>query len=156
MVRPIVLYPDPFLRTKAAAVSRVDDGIRELVRDMFETMRASEGVGLAAPQVGAGKRVIVLDISPVEKEHPPMAIVNPRIVERAGSAERTEGCLSVPGVEGNVVRPEFIVVEGLSELGEAVRIPAGGLLARALQHEIDHLDGILFIDRLSAAAASAR
>ena len=156
MVRPIVIYPDPFLKTKAAPVARIDEGIASLVRDMFETMRAAEGVGLAAPQVRVGRRVIVIDVSRVEKEHAPLALVNPKIVERSGQAEATEGCLSIPGVEGVVPRSEFVVVTGLSELGEPVRIAAGGLLARALQHEIDHLDGILFIDRIPTSAASAR
>ncbi len=154
MIRPILTYPDPFLLAKAAPVARMDDNIRKLIDDMFETMYAASGVGLAAPQVGEGRRVIVVDVSPVEKEVSPMALVNPEVVARRGLVEATEGCLSVPGVEGVVARPEFVTVKGLNELGEAVRFEAGGLLARALQHEIDHLDGVLFIDRLSAAAAT--
>ena len=156
MLRTILTYPDPFLATKAAPVARMDASVRKLIDDMFETMYAASGVGLAAPQIGDGRRVIVVDVSPVEKDVPPMAFVNPEIVSRRGLAEATEGCLSVPGVEGVVARPEYVVVKGLNELGEPARIEAGGLLARALQHEIDHLDGVLFLDRLSAAAAQAK
>jgi len=156
MQRPILIYPDPFLLKKAAPVSRVDDKVRELIRDMFETMRAASGVGLAAPQVGVGKRVIILDISPVEKEVAPLALVNPEIVESKGLTEGTEGCLSLPGVEGMVPRAEFVLVKGQDEQGRPVQLPAHGFLARALQHEIDHLDGILFIDRIPAVAAPAR
>ena len=156
MLRPILIYPDPFLLKKAAPVSRVDDRIRELVRDLFETMRAASGVGLAATQIGVGKRVIVVDISHVEEELAPLALVNPEVVESKGLEEGTEGCLSIPGVEGVVPRAEFILVKAQDEQGRPVQIPAHGLLARAMQHEIDHLDGILFIDRIPAAAAPAR
>ncbi len=156
MLRPILIYPDPFLLRKAPSVSRVDDKVRELIRDLFETMRAASGVGLAATQIGVGKRVIVVDVSPVEPEIAPLALVNPEIVESRGSVEGTEGCLSIPGVEGVVPRAEVLLVKALDEQGRPVQIPARGLLARALQHEIDHLDGILFIDRIPAAAAPAR
>ena len=156
MVRPILAYPDPFLAAKAAPVVRMDDGVRTLIDDMFETMYSASGVGLAAPQIGEGRRVIVIDVSPVEKEVPPMALVNPEIVARRGMVEATEGCLSVPGVEGVVARAECVTVKGLNELGEPVRFEAGGLLARALQHEIDHLDGVLFIERLSATAVPTK
>ncbi|HZW35305.1 MAG: peptide deformylase [Deltaproteobacteria bacterium] len=156
MQRPILTYPDPFLQKKAAPVSLVNDRIRELVRDMFETMRAASGVGLAAPQIGVGKRVIVVDVSPVEKEIAPLALVNPRIVETRGLVVGVEGCLSIPGVEGEVPRGEMVLVKALDDQGQPVQLTARGLLARALQHEIDHLDGILFIDRISAAAAPAR
>ncbi len=155
MLRPILVYPDPFLSTKAAPVAAVGEETRTLVRDMFETMRAAGGVGLAATQIGVGKRVIVIDISPVDKDSAPIALVNPEIVERKGHALGVEGCLSVPGVEGEVARSEFVVVKGLDEQGAPVRMAAQGYLARAFQHEIDHLDGILFIDRLSASAPSA-
>jgi peptide deformylase len=156
MQRTILIYPDPFLLKRAAPVSRVDDKVRELIRDMFETMRAASGVGLAAPQIGVGKRVIIVDISPVEKEAVPLALVNPEIVECKGLAEGTEGCLSLPGVEGVVPRAEFVLVKARDEQGRPVQLPARGFLARALQHEIDHLDGVLFIDRIPAAAAPAR
>lgn len=156
MQRNILIYPDPFLLKKAAPVSRVDEKVRELIRDMFETMRAASGVGLAAPQLGVGKRVIVVDISPVEKEVAPLALVNPEIVESKGLAEGTEGCLSLPGIEGVVPRAEFVLVKARDEQGRPVQLTAHGFLARALQHEIDHLDGVLFIDRIPAAAAPAR
>jgi len=137
-------------------VVHVDGKVRDLVRDMFETMRAASGVGLAAPQVGVGKRVIVVDVSPVEPDCPPLALVNPEIVERAGQVEGMEGCLSIPGVEGLVPRAESVRVRGKDDRGEPVEIRATGFLARALQHEIDHLDGVLFIDRIPATAAPAR
>jgi peptide deformylase len=156
MQRTILIYPDPFLLKKAAPVSRVDEKVRELIRDMFETMRAASGVGLAAPQLGVGKRVIIVDISPVEKEVAPLALVNPEIVESRGLEEGTEGCLSLPGIEGVVPRAEFVLVKGRDEQGRPVQLTARGFLSRALQHEIDHLDGVLFIDRIPAAAAPAR
>jgi peptide deformylase len=155
-LRQILTYPDLFLLRKAAPVTRVDDRIRELVRDMFETMYSASGVGLAAPQVGVGKRVIIVDVSRVEENIAPLALVNPEIVDRKGLAEGTEGCLSIPGVEGVVPRAESVLVRALDPQGQPVQIRAEGLLARALQHEIDHLDGILFIDRIPAAAAPAR
>jgi peptide deformylase len=156
MQRNILIYPDPFLLKKAAPVSRVDEKVRELIRDMFETMRAASGVGLAAPQLGVGKRVIVVDISHVEKEVAPLALVNPEIVESRGLEEGTEGCLSLPGIEGVVPRAGFVLVKARDEQGRPVQLTAHGFLARALQHEIDHLDGVLFIDRIPAAAAPAR
>ncbi len=154
MLRPILTYPDPFLLRKASPVAKADERTRDLVRDMFETMYASSGIGLAAPQLGVGKRVIVVDVSPVEKEIAPLALVNPEIVERKGLVEGTEGCLSIPGVEGVVPRAESVLVRGLDPQGMPVQVRAEGLLSRALQHEIDHLDGILFIDRIPAAATA--
>lgn len=154
MLRPIITYPDPFLLRKASAVGKVDEKTRELVLDMFETMYAASGIGLAAPQVGVGKRVIVVDVTPVEKESAPLALINPEIMERMGCVEGTEGCLSIPGVEGVVPRAETVLVRGLDPQGNPFQVRAEGLLARALQHEIDHLDGILFIDRIPAAATA--
>ena len=156
MQRQILTYPEPFLATKALPVRSVDGRIRELVRDMFDSMYESKGIGLAAPQVGVGKRVIVLDISPVEEEIKPLALVNPEIVGKQGQVEGMEGCLSVPGVEGTVCRYESVTVRGKDENGDPVTIEANGLLSRVLQHEIDHLDGILFIDRLSSPTVSAK
>ena len=155
MRREILLYPDPFLARKAAPVGAVADRIRALIRDMFETMYAAEGVGLAATQVGVGKRVVVLDVSPVDETIPPMAVVNPEIVSRKGSVMGVEGCLSVPGVQGEVCRAETVEVRGMDEQGNPLRIRAAGILSRALQHEIDHLDGILFIERASSSAAAS-
>ncbi|HBO70512.1 MAG TPA: peptide deformylase [Deltaproteobacteria bacterium] len=156
MIRTILTYPDPFLATRAAPVSKVGDSVRTLVRDLFETMYAASGVGLAATQIGVGKRVIVIDISPVEEEAAPLALVNPEIVESQGCVQGPEGCLSVPGVEGEVARAETILVQGMDGKGSPLTLRAQGLLARAIQHEIDHLDGILFIDRLTEPAASAQ
>ena len=156
MLIPILTYPDPFLSTMSIPVTIVDGKVRELIRDMFETMYAANGVGLAAPQVGVGKRVIVVDISPVEETARPLALVNPEIVGKQGKVEGMEGCLSVPGVEGMVCRHESIVLRGLNEQGAPVTLEARGMLSRALQHEIDHLDGILFVDKLAAPAASAK
>ena len=155
MRREILVYPDPFLSRKAVPVAAVDDRVRALIRDMFETMYAAEGVGLAAPQVGVGKRVIVVDVSPVDETIAPVAVVNPEIVEREGSVTGVEGCLSVPGVQGEVCRAETVEVRGKDEQGRPVRIRAAGILSRALQHEIDHLDGVLFIDRVSSSLVAS-
>jgi peptide deformylase len=155
MRREILVYPDPFLARKAVPVVAVNDRIRALIRDMFETMYSAEGVGLAATQVGVGKRVVVLDVSPVDETISPIAIVNPEIVSRSGSVTGVEGCLSVPGVQGEVCRAETVEVRGMDAQGNPLRIQAAGILSRALQHEIDHLDGILFIERASSAAAAS-
>lgn len=155
MRREILVYPDPFLARKAVPVTAVNDRIRALIRDMFETMYSAEGVGLAATQVGVGKRVIVLDVSPVDEAIPPVAVVNPEIVSRSGSVTGVEGCLSVPGVQGEVCRAETVEVRGLDEQGNPLRIRAAGILSRALQHEVDHLDGILFIERVSSSAVAS-
>lgn len=147
-VREIKLLGDPVLRRKAEPVAEVDDEIRGLIDDMLETMYDADGVGLAAPQVGIGKRVIVVDVR--DPDAPPFALINPVIVERGDEVERgEEGCLSIPGLKEIVERPAEVVVEGLDRDGNPRRIEAEGLLARALQHEVDHLDGILFIDRVS-------
>ena len=136
------------LRTRAAEVAEVDDDLRRLIDDMFETMYKAEGVGLAAPQVGISRRVIVVDVHDEEVE--PFALVNPRVVEFSRETEKAEeGCLSIPGLAAAVERPAHVAVEGLDRDGNPVRVEGGGLLGRCLQHEIDHLDGILFIDRLS-------
>jgi peptide deformylase len=155
MRREILVYPDPFLSRKAAPVAAVNDRIRDLIRDMFETMYSAEGIGLAATQVGVGKRVVVLDVSPVDETIAPLAVVNPEIVSRSGSATGVEGCLSVPGVQGEVCRAETVEVHGMDEQGNPLRIRADGILSRALQHEIDHLDGILFIERASSSSAAS-
>lgn len=139
---------DEVLRQRAVPVKEVDDEIRRLVRDMFDTMYHAEGIGLAAPQVGVGLRVIVVDLR--EEEHPPFALINPEIVTTEGVEVRSEeGCLSIPGMTGVVPRPERVVVEGLRDDGTPLRIEAGDLLGRCLQHEVDHLNGVLFPDRMS-------
>lgn len=146
-VRDIRMFGDPVLREPAEPVETFDDELRALVADMMETMYAAEGVGLAGPQVGVPLRVFVYDVR--EPEHPPGAIVNPRVVESEGAAKEEEGCLSVPGLTALVERAERVVVEGRDPEGGEVRVAGEGLLARCLQHEIDHLEGILFLDRVS-------
>jgi peptide deformylase len=142
-------YPDEILKKKALPVSNVDKDVKKLVNDMIETMHATHGIGLAAPQVGISKRLIVIDLSSVEKESSPIVIINPEIVESDTLIDSEEGCLSIPGYRAVIKRAGRVVVKGLDLEGKAFTIEGEGLLARALQHEIDHLDGILFIDRLS-------
>jgi peptide deformylase len=147
-VLAIRIMGDPVLREKAEPLARVDEKVRALVKDMFETMYDQDGVGLAAPQVGIGQRVIVVD--PREEAVAPFALVNPEILEFSDDTERgEEGCLSIPGLKDIVERSYAVVVEGLDENGQKRVIEAEGLLARILQHEVDHLDGILFVDRVS-------
>ncbi len=143
----ILEYPDPRLRTKAAPVESVDDDLRRLVDDMLETMYAAPGIGLAATQVDVHKRVLVLDISDTKDE--PYCFINPEILERNGVTLGEEGCLSVPGITDSVERAEQIRVRALDRSGEPFEIDADGLLAVCIQHEIDHLDGKLFVDYLS-------
>lgn len=149
--REIELLGSEVLRTPAPEVEDFGEELRTLVDDMFETMYAAEGAGLAAPQVGVSRRVLVLDIpDEVGGGRTRMALVNPRIVERSERTDREpEGCLSIPGVSEVVQRPDAVTVEGFDPHGKPVRHEAEGFLARVLQHEIDHLDGVLFIDRLS-------
>jgi peptide deformylase len=147
-VREVRLLGDPVLRQVAQPVAQIDDGVHALIADMFDTMYAEEGVGLAAPQVGVGLRLIVVD--PHDPDIAPMALINPRVVESAAEIDRAEeGCLSIPGLREFVERPESVVVEATTPAGAPLRIETGGLLARILQHEIDHIDGVLFIDRIS-------
>jgi peptide deformylase len=148
MIRPIVKFGDPVLARKAAPVAEVNDEIRQLIDDMIETMYAAPGIGLAAPQVGVPLRVCVIDISGGRKGGQVITLVNPEFVERTGMQLEEEGCLSVPGHNATVARPERAVVRGLNRGGEEVTIEGTGLLARALQHELDHLDGTLFLSRL--------
>lgn len=149
MVRTILTYPDPELKKKSLPVTVINDKMRELVRDMAETMYAAPGVGLAAPQIGVHQRVIVIDVA--GKNDPPELIVaiNPVIIHADGEAFEEEGCLSVPRYAANVRRHARVVVKGLNLEGEEVTWKADDLLAIAFQHEIDHLDGILFIDHIS-------
>ena len=146
-IRQILQYPDPRLRNRAEPVAIVDDAVRALVDDMLETMYAAKGIGLAATQVNAHRRVLVVDVS--EERNIPIHLINPRIIERDGVEEMEEGCLSVPGVYELVERAERIIVEALDRNGDTMRLAADGLLAVCIQHEIDHLDGKLFIDYLS-------
>ncbi len=149
----ILTYPDPELKKISEPVERVDVEITTLIDDMFKTMYDAPGIGLAAPQVGVLKRVIVLDIGARESsdgDGRPIALINPEIISSNGETTFEEGCLSVPEFTADVTRAEEVIVKGMNQKGEAVEIEAGGLLAIALQHEIDHLNGILFIDRLGS------
>ena len=148
-VLEIKVLPDPILSRVAANVEVVDDPICRLMDDMAETMYQAPGVGLAAPQVGQSIRVIVADPTAGEGEKQLLQIVNPVIVERSGTIQWEEGCLSVPGIQEEVERSEKVVVEGLGRDGQPLRVEAEGLLAVILQHEIDHLDGKVFVDRLN-------
>lgn len=147
-VRKIEMLGSDVLRQKATAVPAPGPELERLVADMFETMHDAQGIGLAAPQIGLSQRLIVLDVK--EEGTAPMALLDPVVVEFAGPSERyEEGCLSIPGVSAHVERPARCVVQATDPAGAPVRVEADGMLARCLQHEIDHLDGILFIDRLS-------
>jgi len=143
----ILHYPDPRLRNEAKPVSEVDDSVRKLVRDMFETMYDAPGIGLASIQVDAPIRVIVVDVS--ENNDRPQCFINPEILSLDGVEESDEGCLSVPGFYEKVQRAEKIRVKALNEEGEVFELDADGLLAVCIQHEIDHLNGKLFVDYLS-------
>jgi peptide deformylase len=143
----ILEFPDPRLRTRATPVARVDEVIRRLIADMFETMYAAPGIGLAASQVNVHQRLLVIDIS--EERNQPLAFVNPEILTREGDEETEEGCLSVPGIYDKVRRAERITVRALDRNGIGFEMQADGLLAVCIQHEMDHLDGKLFVDYLS-------
>jgi peptide deformylase len=150
MVREILIWPDPALKVAAAPVARVDAGVRALLDDMAETMYAADGVGLAAPQVGVSLRVVVIDTSPRQEGQKLLHLVNPRIVKTEGETVYTEGCLSVPGEAEEVERAAKVWVEALDRDGKPFAVEAEGLLAIALQHELDHLEGVLFVDHLSS------
>lgn len=146
-VLPIRRLPDdPVLRRKAKRVPALDKKLQKLINDMIETMQSVGGVGLAAPQVGVSLRVIVLQMP----EDEPFAIINPEIVKRSGEQEVTEGCLSAPGYYGEIKRSASVTVKGLDREGKPFRIKATDLLAEALEHEIDHLNGILYIDHVES------
>lgn len=138
---------DPVLRTKAKKIDEVNKNINDLIDNMFETMYAEDGVGLAGPQVGILKRVAVIDI----REGNKIILINPEIIEKDGKAVMEEGCLSIPGRTGDVVRAENIKVRSLNRKGEEIVFEAEGFEARAIQHEIDHLDGVLFVDKVIKA-----
>jgi peptide deformylase len=143
----ILEYPDPRLRTKAQPVERVDDELRGLIDDMFETMYAAPGVGLAATQVNVHRRLLVADVS--EDKNQPVCLINPQIIARDGVQMGEEGCLSVPGFYEAVERSETIRVRSLDRDGEIFEMDADGLLSVCIQHEMDHLEGKLFVDYLS-------
>lgn len=148
MIRPILKYSDSLLHQPAREVATFDDSLQGLIDDMIETMYAAPGVGLAATQVGAPLRLFVIDTSVGRDPKGLIVMVNPMFVERDGMQLEDEGCLSVPGFNATVVRPARAVVRGLNRHGEPQTIEGTALLARAFQHEMDHLDGIVFVDRL--------
>jgi peptide deformylase len=150
MVREILIWPDPLLKKVSAPVDRVDDTIRRLLDDMAETMYAADGVGLAAPQVGELRRCIVIDASPRQEGQKLIHLVNPEIVRGEGETTYTEGCLSIPGEAEDVERFAKVWVRALDYHGKPFELEADGLLAIALQHEHDHLQGTLFVDHLSS------
>jgi peptide deformylase len=170
MKLPILQYGDPMLRAKGKGIDQIDDRIRELVANMLETMEAANGVGLAAQQVGEALQLTVLDISRVEDRPStmtlngrdvdpqtamPLVLINPEIELADGTEMGTEGCLSFPEITGEIERAKSVIARGQTLEGAKIEIEATGLLARALQHEADHLNGILFIDRMSSATKAS-
>jgi peptide deformylase len=167
MILPIVNYGDPVLRKKGASIAKVTPEVKRLISDMFETMYEAAGVGLAAQQVGQPLQLTVIDVRAV-KDRPstleldgkpadvaasmPLVLINPKITPFGDPVKGPEGCLSFPEVYADINRPESVNVEALDAEGKPIRFRAGGLLSRAIQHEVDHLNGILFIDRMSADA----
>ena len=167
---PVLQYGNPILRAKGKRVDRIDNHIRELVHNMLETMHAANGVGLAAQQVGEALQLTVLDISQVEdrpstmklngenvdpKSAMPLVLINPEIQPGDETEMGTEGCLSFPEITGEIERAKSLIVQAQALEGNKIDMEAGGLLARAIQHEVDHLNGILFIDRMNSAAKTA-
>ena len=166
----IVQYGDPVLRAKGKRIEKIDDRIRDLVRDMIETMHAANGVGLAAQQIGEALQLTVIDVSQVEdrpstmkldgqevdpRAAMPLVLINPEIDLGGEIAVGPEGCLSFPEITGDIERAESVTVRAETAEGKKIEVEAGGLLARAIQHEVDHLNGILFIDRMNSAAKAA-
>jgi len=145
----ILTFPHPVLRRRAAEITRIDDRVRELAKAMVETMHNAPGIGLAAPQVGVSERMIVVDLSVGGKPEDLLILVNPEIVNGEGELVLEEGCLSLPGLNENVTRSQKVVVSGYDLEGKEVEVEAEELFAIALQHEIDHLDGVLFLDHIS-------
>jgi len=150
-LRKVLTYPDPFLRQPTKPVETIDESLQTLIDDMIETMYDEPGVGLAAIQVGVDQSVIVFDVSQSEDQRQAQALINPQIVDHQGSIlSENEGCLSVPDFRADVKRSAWVRVTGLDRNGQAVEIESDGFLAIVLQHEIDHLQGVLFIDRISS------
>ncbi len=148
-VLEIVTYPHSTLTRRAEEVEKVDGNIRKLLSDMVDTMYANGGVGLAAPQVGVSKRVIVVDVRPYDPSASLISIINPEVVEEGEEIIHEEGCLSVPGCIEGIKRRQWIKVRGLNERGKEIEVEGEGMLAIALQHEIDHLNGRVILDRMS-------
>jgi len=145
----ILKYPHPILKKRCEKVERLDGEVKRLIKNMTETMYHANGVGLAACQVGVPKRVIVVDVSPIDPEQDYFALINPEVIAEEGEIEYEEGCLSVPGCSEKIKRFQKVRVKGVSEEGREVEISGEGILAIALQHEIDHLNGVLILDRMS-------
>ncbi len=170
MILPILQYGDPILRAKGKRIEEIDNRIRELAANMIETMHAAHGVGLAAQQIGEALQLTVLDISPIEdrqstlkldgkdadpKTAMPLVLINPEIELRGETEVGVEGCLSFPEITGDIERAQSVTVRAQTLEGDAIQVEASGFLARAIQHEGDHLNGILFIDRMNSAAKAA-
>lgn len=150
MIRPILQLPDPVLRRVSTPVAKIDDQIKKLIDDMFETMYDAPGIGLAAVQIGVAKRVVTIDATRGEEEKKPMVFINPEIISASEETDvKEEGCLSIAEYYEEVERPTAVKVRYMDEKGKTHELDAEGLLARALQHEIDHLNGVLFIDHIS-------
>jgi peptide deformylase len=149
MIHPIVKYGDPVLETPGKRVEKFDDDLQKLVADMFESMYAAAGVGLAAPQIGVGLRLTVVDVSNGKIPEAKLVLANPEIIYAEGQQREEEGCLSLPGFRGYVERPQYVTVRAQDATGTSFERRGEGLLARAFCHEIDHLNGILFITHLS-------
>ncbi len=152
-IREILQYPDPVLKKRAAKITLVDEEVLNIIRDMWETTEASPGVALAAPQIGISRRIIVCDVSTKVKKnrhHGRIALINPVVEHKEGKKVFREGCLSVPDYTGNVTRFNKVEVSGLDIKGKLVRLTAEGFEALALQHEVDHLNGLLFLDRITS------
>lgn len=144
-------WPDEVLRKKCLPVNEIDEKLERLIEDMFETMYAAPGIGLAAPQVGVSKKLLVIDANSreAEKKYPLIVLINPEIITLENEVESEEGCLSLPGLTANVTRADKVFVKGYDRKGKPVEVEASGLLAIALQHEIDHLEGRLILDKVS-------
>ena len=149
MIHPIVKYGDPVLETPGEPVEKFDDALQALIADMFESMYAANGVGLAAPQIGIGRRLAVIDVSNGKNPEAKIVCANPEITHTEGEQREEEGCLSLPGFRGHVLRPQYVTVRAQDASGKEFEIRGEGLLARAFCHEIDHLNGTLFIAHLS-------
>jgi peptide deformylase len=150
MIREIVKYPDPILQNKTEPVTEFNEELQDLVDDMFESMYAAQGIGLAAPQVGISKRLTVIDLSFKKNPEEKIVLINPEIIHKEGKQNEEEGCLSLPEIREKVSRAMKVRVRAQNVKGEWIEIDGEKLLARAFQHEIDHLDGVLFIFRVSA------
>ena len=148
-IHDVIKYPDPLLAKPAAAVTEFDGELAQLVDDMFDSMYAAQGIGLAAPQIAISKRITVIDVSFKERPEDKLALINPEVIESEGKQVEEEGCLSLPDIRAKVQRAEWVKVRAQNVKGEYFEVEGTELLARALQHEIDHLNGILFIDHLS-------